>query len=87
MQVRDKDGTNLGEAQMRTAQLYLSALTAIHKEQLAPYLNDLSRGIMVQGWQGTATPKDMNSEWLQNAQITDYMKNSSWASSSSTSIP
>jgi hypothetical protein len=42
MQMGDENGTDLGKTKARTAQLYLCSLTAIHEEQLATHLYDLS---------------------------------------------
>lgn len=61
----DKDGTDLGEAQPRTAQLHLGTLAAVYEKQLATHFDHLRRGIVTQGGQSTAATQDMNFERFQ----------------------
>ena len=65
MQMGDEDGADLRETQSRTAQLYLRALTTVHKKQLATHLYDLRRREMLQRRQCTATAQYMYFERLQ----------------------
>ena len=46
MNMADEDGIELGETDMGTAYLYLSAFATIYHEVFSSYLNNLRRGIM-----------------------------------------
>ena len=74
MQMRDEDGTDLGEAQTGATQLYLCSLTTIDKEQLATHLHHLRRREVFQRGQGTAATKDMDSKGFQNASDSEFFR-------------
>jgi hypothetical protein len=46
MNMADEDGIELGETDMGTAYLYLSAFATIYHEVFSSYLNNLRGGIM-----------------------------------------
>ena len=60
MEVRDEDGPDSGEVDVGTPQKDLCSLAAVDKEQLAPHVDDLCRGIVLQGGQCASTSEDMN---------------------------
>ena len=62
MQVRDENGLYFGKAYARTAELNLCAFAAVNHEKLAPYLNNLRRGIVSGCGQCAATTQNMNTK-------------------------
>ena len=54
VQMRDKDGPEPGEADVRTAQLHLCALATVDHKKFPPHLYHLRGGIVAEGGQGTS---------------------------------
>ena len=48
VQMRDEDGANLREANVRTAQQHLCAFAAIDEKQFSTQLHNLRRRVMLQ---------------------------------------
>jgi hypothetical protein len=70
MQVRNKDMAKLVERQPGAAHLQLCTLTAVYHEELPTTVDDLCRGVMMQGRQGASASKDMQSESFHDVQFT-----------------